>query len=136
MAAWTPLLKFRSILDPFYTFQKRVLSHSSYFLGNFLWTNLLLMGVKLLLFRNSRDIGFQICRFPLYFRRKKLQQYRGVQTVEEIDMNGFVQSKPINVTELKQYCIQRHANSDFQFQQEFEVSTYTASSFCYFCNCQ
>ena len=70
---------------------------------------------------------FITCRFPVYFRRKKLRQYRGVQTVEEIDMNGFVQSKPINVTELKQYCAQRHANSDFQFQQEFEVSTYPAN---------
>ena len=70
---------------------------------------------------------FNTCRFPVCFRQKKLRQYRGVQTVEEIDMNGFVQSKPINVTELKQYCAQRHANSDFQFQQEFEVSTYQAN---------
>ena len=81
---------------------------------------------------------FNTCRFPVYFRRKKLQQCRRVQREEEeeFDMNDFVQSKPINVTELKQYCKQRHANSGFQFEQEFEVGTYTAISFCYFSNCQ
>ena len=78
---------------------------------------------------------FSTCRFPVYFRRKRQLQYRGVQTVEQIDVNGVVQCKPINVTELKQHCTQRHANSDFQFQQEFEVSTYIVSSFGFFCNC-
>ena len=134
MASRAPLLKFRWISDPFYTFQKGVVNPSSYFLGNFFWANLLLRGFKLF----CSKIKFNTCRFPVYFRRKKLQQCREVQREEEeeFDMNDFVQFKPINVTELKQYCKQRHANSSFQFEQEFEVGTYTAISFCYFSNCQ
>ena len=63
-----------------------------------------------------------IC-FLCDIRKTKPQgRYKGVRTAEEIDMNNVTQSKEINVTDLKQYCTQQHANTDQLFQIEYEVS--------------
>ena len=87
---------------------------------------------------------FNTCTFPVYFRRIRLQKRGGAKREEEFHLNDsvqekqeeFVPSKPINMTELEQYCEQRRAKGDFRFGAEHNVSTYTASSFFYFSNCQ
>jgi len=63
---------------------------------------------------------------PLIFhyidQNRRRKKYEKVRQPDQIDLTAINKSKLISTTELKNYCVQHHANSDHGFQQEFEVS--------------
>ncbi|XP_057299165.1 receptor-type tyrosine-protein phosphatase delta-like [Hydractinia symbiolongicarpus] len=62
---------------------------------------------------------------------RRRQQYKEVETAEDISMSNYTRSKPIAVADLKQYSAQQHANSDHGFNQEYESIRIPVSTFTY-----
>ncbi len=53
------------------------------------------------------------------FRRPKYEEVN--ETFDEIELNGTVKSRPIHISNLKQYVDHNHTNSDHGFFTEYEV---------------
>ena len=60
-------------------------------------------------------------RFSLYVPRKG-KYIEVMETMDDIEMNGVLNSRPIHIANLKQYILHNHTNSDHGFFTEFEVS--------------
>ena len=41
--------------------------------------------------------------------------------MEDVEMNGVLNSRPIHIANLKQYVVHNHTNSDHGFFTEYEV---------------
>ena len=87
-------------------------------LGQFLG----LFDLKCYLGETSRcAVAFKRDAKCFFFCRKN--KYKEVRNeTDEVPLNGLVKTRSIHVSNLKQYVVQNHANSDHGFFQEFEVS--------------